>query len=111
MWVLTVAWLTTSVAAISALERPAAISLRTSASRGVRLSGSVWLVLSERGWGSRIAVTSRCCVGGEHENLGVGEAGADSAGRLDAVDFGHAQVHEHDVRAFVERELDRLEAV
>ena len=41
MWVLTVAALTTSAAAISVLERPAAISLRTSTSRVVSSSGSV----------------------------------------------------------------------
>ena len=39
MWVLIVAALTTSAAAISALERPAAISLSTSTSRLVRVVG------------------------------------------------------------------------
>ena len=33
----------------------------------------------------------------EHEDLGGGHEVADLTGRLDAVDLGHADVHEHDV--------------
>ena len=138
MCVLTVAPLTTSAVAISVLERPAAISLRTSISRGVRSSGGgavagggvedgrdealldcrvevrapggdgadrLFDLFGAGVFGQVAAGAGLQCgeqrlvvgIGGEDEDLRLGEGGADVACRLGAVHLGHAQVHEHDV--------------
>ena len=47
----------------------------------------------------------------EDHDPGVGSAGDDSPCRLDAVDVGHADVHQDDVRPERARELNGLRAV
>lgn len=48
---------------------------------------------------------------GEDEDAGAVSGGDDAAGRLDAVEAGHADVHQGDVRVEFGRHADRLGAV
>ena len=157
-WVLTVVSLTTSSAAISALESPRATSLKTSSSRAVsssRPGGASGMagatsanssirrrvidgreqrlaagddadargellgrdVLEQEAAGARAQRLVDVLVeveGGEHQHARRRVVLArvdDAAGRLDAVELGHADVHQHDVGLQPPRHLDRLQAV
>ena len=50
-------------------------------------------------------------VGGEYDDLRAGMRGTYPTGRLDAVDEGHAQVHQHDVRSGPRHDRERLLSV
>src|SRR6266581_2912079 len=49
--------------------------------------------------------------GGQHQDFDLRVLGDDAAGRLDAVEVGHLDVHQHDVRLRGEGDLDRVEAI
>src|SRR6266699_3173653 len=131
MWLLTVASLTTSCAAISAFDIPRAISASTSASRAVSPPGTRGAAAPfAPSWPAAMA-SRRCCwtagsmtacalrvddravvgVGGEHEDLDARVMVAKAAGCLDPVAVRHPQVHQHHVRPGQYRQGQGLVAV